>query len=77
VVREYRTKHNGVTHVWVQQQHHGIPVFNGLFGLHVKANGEVVHLGHRFVNDLGSRASIRKLPSLERCQSSRNGHGQI
>lgn len=63
VVREYRTKHNGVTHVWVQQQHHGIPVFNGLFGLHVKPNGEVVHLGHRFVNDLGNRTNT-DLPSL-------------
>jgi len=63
IVREYRTKHNGVTHVWVQQQQHGIPVFNGLFGLHVKQNGEVVHLGHRFVNDLSNRINT-KLPSL-------------
>lgn len=63
VVREYRTKHNGVTHVWVQQQHRGIPVFNGLFGLHVKPNGEVVHLGHRFVNELSSRVNTA-LPSI-------------
>ncbi len=63
IVREYRTKHNGVTHVWVQQQQNGIPVFNGLFGLHVKPNGEVVHLGHRFVNDLSNRINT-KLPSL-------------
>lgn len=63
VVREYRTKHNGVTHVWVQQQYHGIPVFNGLFGLHVKPNGEVVHLGHRFVNELSRRINT-DLPSV-------------
>ncbi|MBC7778459.1 MAG: M36 family metallopeptidase [Phycisphaerae bacterium] len=63
VVREYSTKHNGVTHVWLQQQYHGIPVFNGLFGLHVKPNGEVMHLGHRFVNDLSPRINT-DLPSL-------------
>ncbi len=63
VVNEYRTKHNGVTHVWVQQQHRGIPVFNGLFGLHVKPNGEVMHLGHRFVNEL-SRRTNTELPSV-------------
>lgn len=63
VVREYRTEHNGITHVWVQQQYHGIPVFNGLFGLHVKPNGEVVHLGHRFVNQLDHRINLT-LPSV-------------
>ena len=63
VIREYRTKHNGVTHVWVQQQHKGIPLFNGLFGLHVKTDGNVVHLGHRFVNDLAHRVNT-ELPSI-------------
>ncbi|MFN0214473.1 MAG: M36 family metallopeptidase [Saprospiraceae bacterium] len=63
VVREYRSQHNGVTHVWAQQQHHGIPVFNGLFGLHVKPSGDVVHLGHRFVHELSRRVNT-ELPSL-------------
>ena len=30
VTDEYRSKHNGITHVWLQQQHAGIPVFNAL-----------------------------------------------
>ena len=59
----YVTEHNGVTHVWVQQQHAGIPVYNALFGLHVKPNGEVLHLGHRFLPDL-SRQVNTTLPSL-------------
>lgn len=63
VIREYRTQHNGVTHIWVQQQHRGIPVFNGLFGLHIKPNAEVVHMGHRFVNDLSRRVNT-ELPSI-------------
>ena len=63
VVREYSTQHNGLTHVWVQQQHRGIPIFNALFGLHVKPSGEVLHLGHRFVNDLSARLNT-ELPSV-------------
>jgi len=59
----YLSEHNGVTHVWVQQQHAGIPVYNALFGLHVKPNGEVLHLGHRFLPDL-SRQVNTVLPSL-------------
>ncbi len=59
----YVSKHNGVTHVWVQQQHIGIPVYNALFGLHVKPNGEVMHLGHRFVLDLNQQVNTT-LPSL-------------
>jgi extracellular elastinolytic metalloproteinase len=63
VTDEYASKHNGLTHVWVQQQHLGIPVFNGLFGLHVKPDGEVLHLGHRFVSDLKSQINTAA-PSL-------------
>ncbi len=63
IVREYRTAHTGVTHVWAQQQHRGIPLFNGLFGLHVMPSGEVMHLGHRFVNDLDHRINT-ELPSI-------------
>ncbi|MCB0533439.1 MAG: M36 family metallopeptidase [Lewinellaceae bacterium] len=59
----YRSKHNGVTHVWVQQQHAGIPVFNALFGLHVKPDGSVLHLGHRFVPNLAQQVNTT-LPSL-------------
>lgn len=63
VSREYLTRHNGLTHVWVQQQHHGIPVFNALFGLHVRKNGEVIHLGHTFIQNLATRTNTN-LPAL-------------
>ena len=63
VTDEYLTRHNGVTHVWMQQQYVGIPVFNALFGLHVLPGGEVVHLGHRFVGGLADRVNTTA-PSL-------------
>ena len=59
----YVSRHNGVQHIWVQQQHAGIPVYNALFGLHVKPDGSVLHLGHRFLPDL-SRQVNTVLPSL-------------
>lgn len=68
VVREYRSNNNGITHVWVQQQYHGIPVFNALFGLHVKDDGKVYHLGHRFVNQLDRRINT-DLPSVSAAQA--------
>ncbi len=63
VTDEYFSKNLNVTHVWVQQQHHGIPVFNGLFGLHVKTDGNVLTTGHRFVPELASKVNTT-LPSM-------------
>lgn len=63
VTDEYFSKNNGITHVWVQQQHLGIPVFNGLFGLHVKPDGNVLTLGHRFVPGLAAKMNST-IPSL-------------
>ena len=63
VTDAYVSDHNGITHVWVQQQHAGIPVYNALFGLHVKPDGSVFHLGHRFMPELSERVNTT-LPSL-------------
>ncbi len=63
VTDEYTTQHNGVTHVWLQQQYDGIPVFNALFGLHQLPSGEIVHAGHRFEANLQQRVNTTA-PSL-------------
>lgn len=63
VTDEYVSKNNGVTHVWVQQQHQGIPVFNALIGLHVLPNGEVKYVSHRLVPNLAAKINTAA-PSL-------------
>jgi uncharacterized repeat protein (TIGR01451 family) len=63
VTKMYSSKHNGLTHVWLNQQHQGIPVYNGLFGLHVRPDGQVRHLQHRFVANLAARVNTTA-PSL-------------
>jgi extracellular elastinolytic metalloproteinase len=65
---EYTSDNNGVTHVWLQQGHLGIPVFNALFGLHVLPSGEIVTTDHRFVDSLASKVNSTK-PSLSAPQA--------
>ncbi len=68
VSSEYVSEHNGVTHVWLQQEHAGIPVYNGLFGLHVAPDGQIAYVDHRFVPDLAAKVNTR-LPSLGAARS--------
>jgi extracellular elastinolytic metalloproteinase len=63
VTDEFSSAHNGLTHVWVQQQQQGIPVFNALFGLHVTRTGEVLTDKHRFVAHLSEKVNTQ-LPAL-------------
>jgi hypothetical protein len=46
--------HTGVTHVYLEQRHRGIPVAGGVVNVSVAANGRVLHVGNRFVPDLAS-----------------------
>jgi uncharacterized repeat protein (TIGR01451 family) len=59
----YTSKNNGITHVWVQQQHAGIPVFNALIGLHVLPGGGVKYVSHRLVANLSQKVNLTA-PSL-------------
>ncbi len=48
--------HSGVTHVYLQQQHRGIDVYNGLINVNVARDGSVINAGNRFVADIASAA---------------------
>ena len=62
------SKHNGLTHVWVQHQYRGIPVINALFGLHVAPDGKLWRDGHRFVAGLAKRVQTTS-PAITAAQS--------
>jgi len=51
----YQTRHNGVTHIYFNQQHAGIPVWNGLININVAGDGSIINLGNRFAANLASR----------------------
>ena len=50
------SEHNGVTHVYLQQQHKGIDVYGALLNVNVARDGSVISAGNRFVTDLAARA---------------------
>lgn len=49
-----RSEASGTTHVYLQQQHRGIPVWGGIFTVNVLADGTVVHAGGRFVANIAA-----------------------
>jgi Zn-dependent metalloprotease len=48
----YSSQHNGLTHVYLQQQHNGINVFNAILNANVMSEGQILNIGNRFVSDL-------------------------
>ena len=47
----------GMQHVYLQQRLRGIPVWNGMFTLNVRADGSVLNPGNRFLDNLPARAA--------------------
>ncbi len=59
----YSTRHNGVTHVYLQQEHEGIMVEQAVTNINILPNGEVLSVGNRFVRNLQGRVNTTT-PSL-------------
>ena len=53
------SEHNGVTHVYLQQQHKGIDVYGALMTVNVARDGSVISAGNRFVPDLAAAPAGR------------------
>ena len=51
------TRHNLLTHVYLQQTHAGIPVHNAILNANIMADGKVLSLGNRFVPQLDQVAN--------------------
>ncbi len=48
----YTSKHNKVTHIYLNQQHAGIDLQNAIININVLPNGEILNIGNRFTADL-------------------------
>ncbi len=60
VVRDhYRTRHNGVTHVYLQQRLDGVEVAGGVMNVNVARDGSIINLGSDFVVDLAGKVGNR------------------
>jgi len=51
------SRHSGVTHVYFEQRHRGVAVWNGILTVNVAADGTVISTGSRFVANLASAAA--------------------
>ncbi len=51
------SKHNKLTHVYLQQAYTGIPVFNAIINLNIKEDGSMLSLGNRFTADLAAKVN--------------------
>ncbi len=53
----YTTGHNGVTHIYLNQTHNDIKVFNAIMNINILASGEVLNIGNRFVANLNQKVN--------------------
>lgn len=53
----YRSAHNGITHVYLEQRIGGIAVRGSAMTVNVTSDGKVLHLGSRFMNAINEAAS--------------------
>ena len=51
----YQSKHNGISHVYLQQRYMGVDIFNAVSGIHIDKNGQVVYSTNRFFDRLEER----------------------
>jgi len=57
VTDQYRSKHNGVTHIYLRQTLGGVQVINANFSIHVASDGRIINHGGRFFSDLAGSIS--------------------
>ena len=69
IVRDnYTSRHNGVKHLYVQQQHKGIPVHNAIVNINIASSGKILNTGNRFVNHLTKKINT-DVPTLSASQA--------
>ncbi len=53
----YVTKHNGVTHIYLQQRLDGIEVWNGQIGVNIASDGSIINVNNGFVGNLAANVN--------------------
>jgi len=59
ITDDYRSAHNGVRHVWLQQRIDGLPVALGLVNMNIGQDGRIWSVNSRFTAQTNSRKSSR------------------
>jgi len=72
ITDNYTSRHNGVNHVYFQQQHAGIPVFNAISNINISESGKVLNMGNRFVTHLAKKVNTTT-PTISATQAVQAG----
>ena len=65
VTDAYRSRHNGVTHVYVSQRLNGLDVAGSAMTLNIGSDGKVLHVGSRLLGGLRINARQARLDALQ------------
>lgn len=68
---QYMDEHNGVSHIYLQQQYQGIPVEEAIMGVHLDTKGDVAYIAHSFQPKMDMRA-VASTPSISAVQAAQN-----
>lgn len=71
----YTSQHNGLSHIYLQQQHQGINIHGAQLSIHIQ-EGEVVAAQNRFIADLKSKVSVTT-PSIPAKQAIHQAIGDL
>ncbi len=52
VANQFTSRHTGTQHLYLEQRHEGIAVYNGILSVALASNGNIAHVGSRFVSNL-------------------------
>jgi len=57
VTDQYRSNHNGITHIYLRQTLDGVQVINANLSIHVDSQGRIINHGNNFVANLAGSAN--------------------
>jgi len=72
VVNQYTSEPSGLTHVYLNQTHDGIKIYNAISNVALDKDGNVFHVGNRFIGHStksGSNATLNSIAAVQRAAS--------
>lgn len=73
---QVNSKHNGVTHIYLQQTVGGVPIHNAISTVNLK-DGAVFHAANNFISDAASRVVGGKAPSISAAEAVKQAAEQL
>lgn len=69
VTDRYTDAHNGVTHLYLRQTLHGLPIADADINVNVSSAGEVINVGSRFLSNLVEARTVSATPQLSAAEA--------